>query len=416
MKIAVVGGGISGLSSALILNASHEVHLYESEPRLGGHAHTVTVESVTGNQIALDTGFLVYNTLTYPHFTRFLEYLEVPTVESDMTLSIQTEDGIEWGGANLKTVFTQKKNLFRPTFLRMLSDVLHFNRNAENNLLESRLNNWTLEGLIKHRNYSKAFQTLYLLPMTGAIWSTSYAQALQFPAETFLVFCMNHRLLQVNNRPPWRTIKGGSINYVNKVRERLQHVHYSSPVESVRKRQNKLVISSPGAETEFDSIIFATHAPTTRKIIETHFPDLASELSALKITPNKVELHDDSSVMPKNKDCWSAWNVQGQNSIHDKTDICVSYYINKLQPLPTKQDYFVTLNSNKNLKNIHRSFKYDHPQFDFDAINIQKRLPEIQGRHNLYFAGAWTRYGFHEDGILSAVNVAQKLGVKPPWI
>lgn len=417
MKIAVVGGGISGLSSALILNPHHEVHLFESDSRLGGHARTVHVESGREKPVAVDTGFLVYNTLTYPHFTRFLNYLGVKTVASDMTLSIQTADGLEWGGTNLATVFAQKRNLFNPKFLFMLADILRFNRQAEENLELSRSNRWTLEDLVRYRGHGTAFQTLYLLPMTGAIWSMSYSNSLLFPAETFLTFCLNHHLLQVNDRPVWRTLEGGSIQYVERVRERLKHIHLTSPVQNARPLENgKVALHVNGQEVEFDKVVLATHAPVTRKILQSAFPELANELSAFKVTPNRVDLHEDSSVMPKNRICWSAWNVQARDSVQDETDISLTYDIGKLQPLASNRHHFVTLNSTRELQHVVRRFNYDHPQFDFAAIDAQKRLPSLQGRQSLYFAGAWTRYGFHEDGILSAVNATRAMGVEPPWV
>ncbi len=415
MKIAVIGGGISGLSAALILSSRYEVSLFESESRLGGHAHTVFVEPKDSGSLPLDTGFLVYNTLTYPHFTRFLDYLQVPTVNSEMTLAIKNKNGLEWCGTDLKTIFAQKRNIFRPAFWSMLLDILRFNKDAHKNLALSRQNDWTLEDLLKIKGYGEDFQKLYLLPMTGAIWSMSFAQALQFPAETFLSFCINHHLLQVNNRPQWRTIQGGSIQYVKKVHERLQRVFLVEPVQKVSSHLSQLQVKTSKGEYLFDKVIFATHAPTTRKMIQDDFPELAQELASLQVTSNKVELHQDDSVMPKTKVCWSAWNVEARDSTHDESEICLTYYINKLQPLKTKQDYFITLNSKSALRNVLRKLTYDHPQFDFKALSVQRKLPEIQGQNNLYFAGAWTRYGFHEDGILSAIKVAEILGVKAPW-
>lgn len=415
MKIAVVGSGISGLASALILNERYEVHLFEADSRLGGHAHTVSLNENLKDQTHIDTGFLVYNTLTYPHFTKFLEYLDVATTESNMSLSIQSIDGLEWAGENLSTIFAQKKNLINLDFFRMLFDIWRFNRGAEDNLKLSRSENLTLNQLMNLRSYSEAFKTLYLLPMTGAIWSMSYENVLKFPAETFLTFCINHHLLQVNNRPIWRTITGGSINYVNKVRERIKNVHYSSPVTSVNQSKNKIAVSTLNSKMDFDKVILATHAPTSASLIRTDFPDLAHELSCFKVTSNKVELHEDESVMPKNLSCWSAWNVRAQDQTDDKKAIGLTYYINRLQPLVGNKNYFVTLNHDRELISKHKTFIYDHPQFDFAAIEMQKRLPQIQGRHGIYFAGAWTRYGFHEDGILSAITVAESLGVKPPW-
>ncbi len=416
MKIAIVGAGISGLAAALILKDKFEVHLFESDSRLGGHANTVNVQDSESGNVAVDTGFLVYNTLTYPHFTKFIDYLGVESIESDMTLSIQTKDGIEWGGENLETIFAQKRNLLRPSFLRMLLDIIRFNRNAEENLRLSTKNNWTLGELVDFLKCNDSFKNHYLLPMTGAIWSMSYENALKFPAETFLTFCINHRLLQINDRPIWRTIKGGSINYVNRVFDKLEHVHLGNIVTAIRKKENSIGVVTPNSEIDFDKVLLATHAPTSKKIIQDDFPDLAKKIADFNVTTNQVVLHRDRSVMPKNKLCWSAWNVLAQGETNFNEEISLTYYINKLQPLNTKQDYFVTLNGKNDFANTHLNLQYDHPQFNFQAIEAQKRLPDIQGRDGIFFAGAWTRYGFHEDGILSAVNVAKLMGVEPPWI
>lgn len=415
MKIAVVGGGISGLSAAVILSQNHEVHLFESDSRLGGHAHTVNVREPNG-EIPVDTGFLVFNTLTYPHFTRFLDYLKVRSVDSDMTLSIMAPGGLEWAGTNLRSVFAQKRNMFRWPFLMMLRDIVRFHKEAEENLALSRHHGWSLRQLVEHRGMSSWFLAWYLLPMTGAIWSMSYANALEFPAETFLVFCMNHRLLQVNDRPVWRTIENGSIQYVQRAAKEITHTHCDSKVTSVRKISKGLVLNINGAEAAFDKIIFATHAPVTTKILSENFKMLAESLRPLRTTSNKVYLHRDHKVMPKNKICWSSWNVNAQKEIDNREDIVLSYYLNKLQPLKTRRDHFITLNSMPEQAHIEREFSYDHPQFDARAIELQSKLAHLQGTEGIYLAGAWTRYGFHEDGILSAVNVAKLFGETPPWM
>ena len=414
MKIAVVGGGISGMASALILGQQHEVHLFESDSRMGGHAHTVTLSDEDGSPV-MDTGFLVYNNITYPHFIGLLNYLDVETVDSDMSLSIQSAKDLEWAGTNLKTVFAQKRNLLNFRFLNMLKDIIKFHNDTLENLELSKQNKWTLSDLITFRKMSTAFQSWYLLPMTGAIWSMSYAKALQFPAETFLNFCINHHLLQVNDRPIWRTINKGSIQYVSKLTHKLQNIHLNSPIQSIRQQGEKLVLSSNGNEFEFDRVVLATHAPISKKILEPHFSNLADKLSSLKTTSNRVVLHSDMSVMPQKKICWSSWNVKAQENPDNQSDIQLTYYLNKLQPLGSKKDYFITLNNEQTLKGIKREFIYDHPQFDQNAISFQETLPSIQGQNGIYFAGAWTRYGFHEDGILSAVKVSKLLGVNPPW-
>lgn len=415
MKVAVVGGGISGLAAALILSSKYEVSLFESENRLGGHAHTVKLTKSGSEDVAVDTGFLVYNTLTYPHLTKFLNYLDVKTVESDMSLAIQTGQGLEWAGTNLATVFSQRKNIFNLKFLLMLREIVSFNGQAEDNLILSRERKWSLADLVKFRNLSENFLKWYLLPMTGAIWSMSYAQALEFPAETFLTFCINHHLLQVNGRPVWRTIENGSINYVNKVKDRLKSVYLNSPVESIEQMGGQLIVSSNGQKQEFDKVVLATHAPISKALVQTVCPEIAALLGPLKTNSNKVELHADPSVMPKNRKCWSSWNVSSQDQIRDEKSVRLTYYLNKLQPLKTSQDYFITLNNPGLLKFVDQTFNYSHPQFNYPAIEAQKKLPGVQGKCGIYLAGAWTGYGFHEDGILSAVNVGHLLGCKTPW-
>jgi predicted NAD/FAD-binding protein len=301
----------------------------------------------------------------------------------------------------------------------MLADILRFNRQAQENLRLAQKNHWTLSELVRHRRHGLAFQKWYLLPMSGAIWSMSYEKALRFPAETFLTFCLNHHLLQVNHRPVWRTIDGGSINYVNQVRDRLDNIHLGSQVQSLRQdphQTDQLLLSVNSSEVKFDKVVLATHGPVSRQIVQAAFPELAVVLTPLQVSRNRVDLHQDSSVMPRKKICWSSWNVSARESITDQREIDLTYYLNKLQPLNSERDHFITLNSHKELSAIDQTFIYDHPQFDFAAIRTQERLPEIQGRHGIYLAGAWTRYGFHEDGILSAVTAARLLGSEPPWM
>lgn len=415
MKIAVVGGGVSGLAAALILSFRYEVHLFEAESRLGGHAHTVNVNQ--GNELLpMDTGFLVYNTITYPNFVRFLEYLDVKTVESDMSLAIQSIDGIEWAGTNLSTVFAQKINLFNYRFIFMLKDILAFNNQAKENLELAKANRWTLADLANYRNLSEYFLNWYLLPMTGAIWSMSYIQAMQFPAETFLTFCINHNLLQVNDRPIWRTIAKGSISYVEKVKSKLKNIHASTPVEYVKRSGDALSIGFRQQEMTFDKVVLATHAPISKKILKGAFPELEDFLSVFETNKNEVILHRDSSIMPKARNCWSSWNVRARSRSDDDRAISLTYYLNKLQPLKTNLDYFITLNPSSKLDSKIQTFEYAHPQFNFSAIEQQKKISNIQGRDGIYLAGAWTRYGFHEDGILSAIKVGELLECRVPWI
>ncbi len=417
MKIAVIGAGISGLGAAWILSQEHDVHVFESENRLGGHAHTVDIKTPSSQSIGVDTGFLVYNELTYPHLTAFFKALGVETVKSDMSLSIQVENkNLEWNGATLNSVFGQRKNFFKFSFYFMLWDILRFDREAEKNLALARRHAWTLAELMQKRRYSQSFIQDYLLPMGAAIWSTPEKEMLTFPAATFLTFFINHHLLQVNNRPEWRTVKNGSRNYVERVKKKLKNIHLGTPVLEVKRHAGTVTVVTANGEATFDRVVFATHPPITLKILKDASP---KELNILKCFPyeeNHTVLHKDKSFMPKTAVCWAAWNVRASQPQDASQKISLTYYINQLQPLNTPENIFVTLNAPREVRDQERSFVYHHPQFTQNAIRAQRELKDIQGTGGVYYCGAWSRYGFHEDGLLSAVNVGELFNIQPPWM
>ncbi len=415
MKIGVIGAGISGLSAAWLLSKKHEVHLFESENRLGGHAHTYSVKE-GASTVPVDTGFLVYNELTYPNLTSFFKALNVETVDSEMSLSIQVSDrNLEWSGTDLNSIFGQRSNLLKPNFYRMLIEIMRFGREAEHNLMLSARHAWTLGELLANRRFSKRFLTDYLLPVGAAIWSTPEFKILDFPASTFLTFFMNHKLLQVNNRPIWKTVKNGSIQYVQKVAAEIPHIHLSSEVVEVERIGGKVNVKTNSGTFEFDRVIMATHAPITMNLLKLQSDQEKKTLSAFKYEANRTVLHTDSSLMPQNQRCWSAWNVYGRTNLQAESKVSLTYYINRLQPLPSANNYFVTLNPNNEIDCAIKQFSYSHPLFDQNAIRAQRELASIQGNGGVYFAGAWSRYGFHEDGLLSAVKVAQLFNVEIPW-
>ncbi len=412
MKIAVIGSGISGLGSSLILSQRHEVTLFESAHRLGGHAHTSLIQ-VDDKKIPVDTGFLVYNELTYPHLTRMFQYLGVETVNSDMSLSISCHaDNLEWSGDNLSTVFAQPKNWFNFKFYKMLIQILRFHKNAENYKKTSAKNRWTVEELLTHENYGEEIRNWYILPMIAAIWSTPESEMLKFPAETFLTFFLNHKLLQVNDRPQWKTVKDGSVNYVDQISKRIHSIRLNDPVKSVEAFDQFVKVSSATLEAQFDKVVFATHAPTTLKMIQNPTPLMTQVLSQFAVTANHASLHQDQNWMPKNKKCWASWNAISS----PQKSVSLTYYLNRLQSLRTEKSLFLTLNSPEASPSEIMSADYEHPRFDQRAIDAQKLVESLQGQNNLYFAGAWTRYGFHEDGLLSAVKVAKHLGLDPQWL
>lgn len=415
MKVAVVGSGISGLGAALLLQQKHEVHLFESDSRLGGHAHTNQITN-SGNTFGVDTGFLVYNDLTYPHLKGLFKYLSVETVDSDMSLSLQIpESNLEWAGDNLNSVFAQRKNLINPQFYKFLFQILKFHKNAEQNRQLCIINKWTIGELIQHEKYSNELLEWYILPMVAAIWSTPEKGMLDFPAETFLTFFINHKLLQVNDRSVWKTVKNGSIQYVNKIASQLSHIHLSEPVTKVESIGDRIYLESIKSKYEFDKVVFATHAPVTRKIYTFKNELQKNIIESFSDISNDAVLHTDQSFMPENKKCWSSWNVKAQLKTSESDKVSLTYYLNKLQPLPTLEKLLLTLNPSVKINNTILSHQYAHPKFDQKAIDAQKKISSIQGIDNVYFAGAWTRYGFHEDGLLSAVNVAKCFDISPPW-
>lgn len=417
--MAVIGAGISGIGSAWLLSQEHEVSLFEADNRLGGHAHTVTVDEDNGNRIPIDTGFLVYNELTYPHLKNFFRVLGVETVDSDMSLSVQVESkNLEWAGTNLNSIFAQRKNILNPRFYKMLFEINRFGSEADENLILARRHGWSLRELLQNGRYSGQFLSDYLIPIGAAIWSTPETKMLDFPASTFLTFFINHKLLQVNNRPVWRTVKNGSIQYVQKATANLKNIYLNTPVVSVERgseKNAKVRVKTITDAFEFDRVVMATHAPISAKILKPQSQIEQSILSSIQFEPNRTLLHTDSRIMPKKKICWSAWNVLGQNNLEQVEKVSLSYYLNQLQPLETKKDYFVTLNPIQKVEGILRELEYSHPQFDQKAIRAQNDLPSIQGHGGVYFAGAWSRYGFHEDGLLSAVKVAELMGIRTPW-
>ena len=411
MKIGIVGSGISGLGAAWLLSSRHEVHLFEADHRLGGHAHTISIDE-NGIEVPADVGFLVYNELTYPNLIAFFKALGVETASSDMSLSIQSkEKNQEWAGANLNTVFGQRKNILKPRFYRMLLDILRFAREAEENLGMSRRHARTLGELLSECKYSREFTEDYLLPIGAAIWSTPQAKMLDFPAATFLTFFMNHKLLQVQDRPQWRTVKNGSIEYVKKAAASVAKIYLNTPVHAVERTDEGVLVKTTSGIAKFDRVVMATHAPITARIIKFASDHEREVLAAFRCEENRAVLHRDPSVMPKQKRCWSAWNVVGAN----EGKVSLSYYLNKLQPMRSTRDYFLTLNPQNSFPQTVQEFAFAHPQFDQHAIRAQRELPSLQGKGGVYFAGAWSRYGFHEDGLLSAVKVADLMGVSPPW-
>ncbi|MFO7747527.1 MAG: FAD-dependent oxidoreductase [Orrella sp.] len=419
-RIAVVGSGIAGLASAWLLSQRYHVTLFESGAYFGGHSNTVdvTLENVTH---PVDTGFLVHNELTYPNLIALFEHLKVPVHSSDMTFGVSIDNpDIEWAGTNLGTVFAQKSNLINPTFLKMLAQILRFNKAANEYLSESREKQWTLEQLLDAHGYGWHMRQWYLLPMAAAIWSSSVKDILDFPAATFLQFCINHRLLQVEGRPQWRTVLGGSRVYVQAMLPAIQDARLNCAVHQVTRDADGVAIRSEQGMEHFDAVVMACHAPTSLKLLDA-LPEEEAVLSGFRYQMNDAYLHVDRDLLPRREKVWSAWNYSAAGEqakgLEQARPVAVSYLINRLQPLPFKTPVIVTLNpyAPPREEKIIRTLKYEHPVMDQAAIDGQQQLPAIQGQNKVWFCGAWCGYGFHEDGLKSALSVARDFDVTIPW-
>ena len=430
MDIAVIGAGISGLSCAWRLrggggeasSSTPRVTLYEANDYAGGHTHTVDAV-VDGVSHPVDTGFLVFNHRTYPHLVRLFETLEVETVASEMTFSVRLSGrgtrAIEWAGNDLNSVFIQRRNLLDPRFLRMLADLMRFNRQTMALPRDGRsaLATWTLGEFLDAHRYSQSFRDWYLLPMAAAIWSCTTAQMRDFPLATFVNFCANHGLLQVADRPQWYTVRGGAKNYVERILATLDDVRLETPALSVARVStggaSKVAVRSATGTTLYDHVVLAGHSDQSLALLDGAQPDERDVLGAVRYQPNHAILHTDASVLPERPGAWAAWNYQCDiaSSAPDDRSVCVHYLINRLQPVPFRRPVMVSLNPVERPaeSTILQEFDYAHPVFDGRAIQAQRRLPDIQGRGNLWFCGAWTGYGFHEDGLRSGLQVADAI-------
>ncbi len=416
-RIAVVGGGIAGLAAAWLLSRRHHVTLYEANDYVGGHTHTVDI-TLDGITHPVDTGFLVCNDLTYPNLLALFKELEVALYPSNMSFGISIDHGrIEWAGHSLGGVFAQSRNLFRPAHWGMLRDILRFNHAAPGYLAELSHSNTTLGELLAAQRYGSAFSHHYLLPMAAAIWSASPDDILRFPASTFLRFCLNHRLLQISGRPQWRTVAGGGRRYVEKMLPAIAQVRINSAVQRLERTCNGVLISTQNDTQTFEHVVLAGHAPDMLSLLADADDAEGKVLGAVRYQPNKVWLHTDTALLPRNPKVWSAWNYLAQSTDDQTRAVCVSYLINRLQPLPFTRPVLVTLNpfSPPAPEHTLAVFDYDHPLFDQAAIAAQAILPLVQGRRHTWFAGAWTRYGFHEDGLRSALKVAASFDCLPAW-
>jgi predicted NAD/FAD-binding protein len=417
MRIAVVGAGIAGLSAAWLLSQRHRVTLYEAAPRLGGHANTVDV-TVDGISHPVDTGFLVFNHRTYPHLEALFAHLGVQTAASEMSFSVSLLDrDLEWSGSSLAGVFAQRRNLARPRFWSMLADILRFNREATRAALGGSGGERSLEAFLAAGRYGRAFREWYLLPMAAAIWSCPTRTMLAYPFATFARFCYNHGLLQVEGRPQWMTVRGGSREYVRRLAAPLRDVRAAAPVRRVDGLPGRFEVATDRGSESYDNVVLACHSDQALAMLPHPTAEERDVLSALPYQPNRAVLHTDRALLPRREAAWSAWNYIAGGDGVDGRAVGVSYLLNKLQPLPFKSPVVVTLNPPVPVRaeRVIAELSYDHPIFDAGGIAAQRRLDGIQGRRGLWFCGAWTGFGFHEDGLKAGLAVANALGCVAPW-
>ena len=419
--IAIVGQGIAGMSAAWLLSQGHRVTIYESEDRLGGHSHTVEAPGPAG-ALPVDMGFIVYNECAYPNLTALFKHLGVPTKASDMSFSVSLDNGaLEYGGANLGSWFAQPRNLLNARFWSMLTDLYRFYRMAPAHACALDNSATSLGDYLNAERYGDAFQDDHLLPQAAAIWSASIEAIREYPAAAFIRFCQNHGLLKIVGRPIWRTVDGGSRAYVQRLTAAYaDRVQLNAAVRHVRRMKEAVVITDlHGRARRFDQVVIAAHADQALAMLEAPSADERRLLGAFRYTRNHAVLHCDPSLMPRRKSVWSSWNYLGK-PVPDGggRQLCVTYWMNRLQGLPNDTPLFVTLNPIRAPRagTIIRSEVYEHPLFDSPAMAAQKSLWSLQGVNRTWFCGAYFGAGFHEDGCQAGLAVAEALGgVRRPW-
>ena len=416
MKIAVVGAGITGMSAAWLLSTRHEVVLFEAAPRLGGHANTIDVVTPHG-VCPVDTGFIVYNTASYPNLMALFDLLDVPTAATGMGFSVSLDQGAyEYSGSGLAGLFGQKRNIARPKHWRMIAEILRFFKQTSALDLATLPASLTLGTWLTSQRYSKSFIHAHIIPMGAAIWSTPADEMLDFPFAAFVRFFANHGLLQTAGRPEWRTVKGGSREYVTRLKRGISgRIALGDPVTWVEGKPGSAKVTTRSGNIEnFDCVLVACHADEALKITASADDETRKLLGAFRYQPNLACLHTDASFMPKRKAVWSSWNYLGSRREREGAmppDVTLTYWMNKLQPLATKNNYFVTLNPDRAIaqSEIAGSYAYSHPIFDTQALNAQKTLWSIQGRNRVWYAGSYFGYGFHEDGLEAGLAAAEDM-------
>ena len=411
MKIAIIGTGISGLTTAYLLNRKHDIMVFEKNDYVGGHTHTHSIKTKQST-LAVDSGFIVYNELTYPNFIKLLDQLGVQRQKTIMGFSVKSEKkNLEYAGNSLKSLFAQRLNYFRPSFWKMLIDILRFNKKGKADLADLSAD-MKLGEYLNQNNFSQSFINNYIIPMGSAIWSTKAKSMLHMPALFFIRFFNNHGLMQVKNRSGWWVIKGGSSKYVKKITANFgSKIRLNTPVRSISRFNNKIKIMTNDSKEIFDAVVIATHSDQALQMLADSTHHEQEILGSLTYQSNYALLHTDSSVLPKRKRAWASWNYNLDQDL-DKP-MAMTYNMNMLQSLDVENTYCVTLNNDDqvNDKKVIKTLHYEHPQFTPQGISAQKRKHEISGVNNTYFCGAYWRNGFHEDGVVSALEVCSHFGI-----
>ena len=417
-----MGSGVSGLGVAHSLQGQADITLLEAGAYFGGHANTVDISLPTESGVVthgVDTGFLVFNERTYPNLINLFEELGVETALSDMSFSVQApnawgQETLEWSGSNLDTVFAQRRNLARPKFLKMLLDVMRFNKLCTQiaEQQSEREMRQPLSEFLKQHGFGEAFKNWYFLPMMGCIWSCPTDQMLAFPVATMIRFCHNHGLIQVTNRPRWFTVKGGSRNYVEKIVSKIADKRLNTPVQLIERDEQGVRVSTQDHAERFDEVVICTHSDQALRLLREPSPAEVKNLSAIRYQDNVAVLHTDEKVLPSRRKAWAAWNyARAASDQLESTRVCLHYLLNKLQPLPYSQAVVVSLNPIQAIdaQKIIQTISYAHPVFDLAAIDAQQNMHLIQGQQHTWYAGAWLGYGFHEDGLKSGLSAAREL-------
>lgn len=428
MRVAVIGSGISGLAAAHRLRWRAHVTVFEAGAYFGGHTNTVdvTLPSADGHAVThgVDTGFLVFNERTYPELIALFDQLSVPTTRTDMSFSVQVPGAgfgggaLEWNGANWATVFAQRRNFLRPRFLHMLSEVLRFNRLCTRIAVtnEERALTQSIEEFLAQHAFGATFRDWYFLPMLGSIWSSPTDQMLRFPVATMIRFCHNHGLIQVNDRPQWWTVAGGARQYVQRIVETLEDTRLNTPVQRIERDVSGVTITSRDGVERFDAVVLAVHSDQALSLLAQPSQQEQAVLGAIRYQPNVAVLHSDVSVMPQQRAAWAAWNYErAPTSASESARVCLHYWMNRLQPLPFADSLFVSLNPARAIDptKVLATFDYAHPVFDQAGICAQHQIASLQGQQRTWFCGAWTGYGFHEDGLKSGYAAASALLLAP---